>query len=334
MPIMQPDLLVSLDRLKGEMGIPLTATDRDFALLGVITRVSAMMTKSCNRPWWLWSNPNNPSTFYGSGQGDEFLVLPAPPMQVPILTGNTTLGSMVVTNLESPNNPVATAGLFVNQSVCGPTIQPGSTILSIDSATQITLQNLATPPASPNAMFTATGVQIFCGVAVWEDDLGYYNTPQGSFVTNQTPQSGTPPVTTQLVEGVDYTYERNRLDPSESDTATLIRMNWSWQQQYRTGGYLMLSANGAGGRGNIKVQYASGFKFVPYDLEEAAIRTVAKIWNSRRIGEQLASETHPSYSYSTRQGGNKGIDMGLLGGDVGAILAQYRLNSVAVDTGN
>jgi hypothetical protein len=333
MPIMQPDLLCSLDRLKIELGV-VNDTSRDFALLPMIARASAMITRSCNRPWWLWSNPNNPSTWYGSGQGDEFLILPAPPMQTPILTGNTIAGSPTITNLASPNNPIATAGLFVNQSVCGPTLQTGSTILSIDSPTQITLQNVTTPPVPAGAALTATGVQLFCGVAVWEDDLGYWNTPQGSFATNNTPQVGTPAVQTQLVEGVDYSYERSRFDPSESDTATLVRMNNVWWQQFRTGGYLMLSVNGAGGRGNIKVQYASGFKFVPYDIEEACIRTVAKIWNSRRIGQQLSSETHPSYSYSVAGGKGGGIDMGLLGGDVGAILATYRLNAVCVDAGN
>lgn len=67
------------------------------------------------------------------------------------LTGNTTSGSAIVSNI-SPN----TTGLFVGEAVIGANIPILTTIQSVDSSTQITLNNPATGTATGSSLSFST----------------------------------------------------------------------------------------------------------------------------------------------------------------------------------
>jgi len=77
-------------------------------------------------------------------------------------TGNTTSGSAVVTSVSS------VSGLSVGQGIYAASgITNGTTIVSIDSATQITLSANATATSTPATLYSATYNNAFCGADRW-----------------------------------------------------------------------------------------------------------------------------------------------------------------------
>ena len=277
-----PDNLTTRQNVMDTLGITATA---ELALLNLlIPEVSTAIAERWKRPVLLLSNAANPVTRLYSGKGSNWLLLQDRPVYTPVLTGNTTAGSAIVTNIAGGSGPNPTSYLFVNQPVTGATLPtaPSGTanvaIASINSPTQVTL----TQPAAT----TGTAVSLFFGLNVWEDDAGYWG---------QSPQSF--PSTSQLTWGSDYTIRADELDGS-SRSGMLLRQNNVWETQFMRGGD-MLSEMLASGFGNIKVQSMVGWPTVPANVELAVIRLIAKCRATRIYGEMIASQNFQGYSYST-----------------------------------
>lgn len=290
------DNLTTLADLKTMFGITTTAEDTLLNLL--IPQVSALIIKSLKRAFVLASNAANPITQYLNGDGDEWLILSEWPVQAPILTGDTEQNSNIVTNLSSTNY------LFAGQSVIGPGIPSGAMIQSV-GVNQVTLTQAAT------AM--ATGVSLRFGLAVWEDSLGAWGSGDNAFAS-----------TSQLVEGQDFALRRDQVDGS-SDSAMVCRLNNIWGNLWQREA-LALSSHLIPGQGNIKVTYWAGYDSLPPDLELACIKSIAKARNNRLYGEALASQSYSdkvaNYAYTLAN--LPDVKFGLLSGEVGAILANYR----------
>jgi hypothetical protein len=76
-----PDPLTTLTILKTYLTIPLSDTLEDSLLNQLITSVSALITESCNRQFFLSTNAANPITSYLSATGGQWIVLPVWPVQ-------------------------------------------------------------------------------------------------------------------------------------------------------------------------------------------------------------------------------------------------------------
>jgi len=290
-----PDSLTSLPALKSVLGISDSSEDTALALL--ITQVSALIARSLKRRVLLATNAANPLTFFLSGRGRSKIVLPERPLQCPIYTGNTTAGSAVVTGLSS------TSYLFANACVTGSALSAGSFVQSVDSTTQITLNQAAAT--------TAADVSLMFGPAVWQDDAAYYGTVAGSFASS-----------TQLFEGSDFFARRDGDEQASSTSAILEKIDGIWDGQFRrdTG---QLSVYQGGGQGNIKVTCWAGYTVLPTDLELACIRAVARCRDSKWYGAVVTSESDEGQSHSLEQ--HRGdIALGLLDRDVAPLLAPYR----------
>ncbi len=316
------DLLTQLDRVKGMIGKSLTsAADArdDFFLRMLITQVSSEIADSCGRTHFLVSNPANPVTQFYGGTGSGALALDQWPLYTPVLAGNTISGSAVVSGLSS------TAGLFVGQGVTGlafappttsPPVTPPLSILSVNSATQVTLNGTAS--------LTATQTPVGFGVQVWWNDAGY-GTP-GNFQDANL-----------LAEGGDYRIDRDRPDGT-CKSGLLYSICGGWVPGWASGGYWSgygpdLTATQAPGSGNYQVKAAIGYASVPYNLEMAAIWCVMKARFLRPWGLFLQSESDDGYSYSLgqlKQLGQNAVHLGLLDDYVGAILNKFRITPVAV----
>ncbi len=298
MPAVTPDNLTTVDTVKTYIGLEGTTTwDSLIALL--IPWVSGLITTSCNRTHFLYNNAGAVITNWVSGQGEPELVCPQWPVYAPVLTGTTTSGSPVVTGLSS------TTGLFVNQSVSCPNFPTNGSLVSIASvnnATQVTLNQNATASGSTTLAFD---------LAVWQNDQGYWNSMPGAY-----------PQTNQLVGGGDYALMRDMPDGS-SESGILYRIADVWDDNFLRN-WRMLAPTVVPGRGNYQVQACYGFTSVPADLEMACAMAIAKARSRRRFGGPVQSEGDDGYNYSLGQI-KSDIQLGLLDGDVAAILSKYRV---------
>lgn len=290
-----PDPLTSTANLKTVLGISDASEDTALALL--VTEVSALIAKSLRRQVLLATNAANPLTVILSGNGRPKLVLPERPLQCPIVTGDTTAGSAVVTAVSS------TSYLFANACVSGSTLTAASFITSVDSTSQITLNQAAAT--------TATAATLVVGPAVWQDNAAYYGSVAGSFAS-----------TTQLFEGTDFFVRRDQYGQGASNAGMLEKINDVWDGQWRRD-VGQLSVYQGNGQGNVKVTFWAGFDVLPTDLELAAIRTIGKARDSKWYGAMVTSEGDEGQSHSLEQHRGE-IALGLLDRDVAPILARYR----------
>lgn len=309
-----PDNLTSWQSVQNILGLPNTTEAPRINQL--ITEVSYAITERMGRRLLLLSNPANPLTEFYSGKGGVWLLLRHRPVYTPILFGNTTSGSPVVSGITGGSGPNPTSFLFAGQPVTGAVLpvvpfESGATapanvaISAINSTTELTL--------TQNAAASATQTPLYFGLNVWGDDAGYWGSAPGTF-----------PSTAQFAWGSDFAIKADEPDGT-SRAGMLLRLNDVWDTQYYRPG-ANLSQLMASGMGNYQVQYAAGWPTVPADVEMAVIRVIAKIRNSRLYGDLLGSESKSdgsgSYSYNTSPFRSQ-INMGLLGGDVGPIIARY-----------
>jgi hypothetical protein len=290
-----PDQLTSAPAVKGVLGIAQNDPSFDTLLGILINEASALIGESLNRDVLLASNAANPITEFPVARGGAWLMLDNAPIQAPILTGTTVAGSAVVTGLSS------TRYLFPGQCVSGVNLaSQGSFILSVDSASQVTLNAPATA--------SGTGSLVF-GMGLWLDNDGYYGSVPGSFGAG-----------TQLFEGSDFAIPRD-------DTGMILRRNGVWNVRYTRERDDLSGQQTTGGVGNIKAIYCAGWPSVPGDLALACERVIAKARRTTAWGELLQTQSYEGASWSAVQ---NEMRLGLLGGDVAPILARRRLSGLGV----
>lgn len=245
-----PDPLTDLASVKALLRI--LGSAQDAVLAQVITGVSAAVARWCRRAFFLAANAVNPITEYLSGAGQTRLLLSHVPVQAPVVTGTTTAGSAVVTGMAS------TAYLFANQTVVSPNIPLSSYVLSVDSLTQVTLNQLALTSGSASLIF---------GLAVWVDGAGFSGTGAGAFGS-----------TTRQYEGQDWVLARDLpgAGGGGSGTGFVEKINGVWIGQYRRDVGALSSYLGDG-QGNIKVTYTAGLTSLPDDLKLAATQLAGKV---------------------------------------------------------
>lgn len=153
--------------------------------------------------------------------------------------------------------------------------------------------------------------------SVYADDNAYYGSSVGAFGAQ-----------TLLTQGSDYCLAVDFCG-AVSERGIIYRLNGGvWNTRYvRDAG--MLSAIPANGRGNIQVTYTCGYPTLPTDLSYAAAIVVARMRSSSTYGQEMASESFEEYSY-TLKANEDNLNLGLLGGQVSQILAQYRIASVGM----
>jgi hypothetical protein len=307
MAVAAPDNLTSLPNVKSWLQI--NDTDEDALLSLLIPEISGLITEECNRTHFLLGNTNNPVTWYLSGKGDSWLVCPQWPITQFQYVCNTTQGSFTLTNFSD------TTYIFVNQSVSGPGIPTGSYVSSINAgAGTVTITNFAS--TAPTA--TATGVTLTFGIAVFENDTGYWNAGGGLFQATAT-------LNNILTNGQDYALDVDQPDGLTSRSGRLFRINNPWVAQYRREGG-MLAALQEVGFGNVMVQCFVGFPSVPADLEMACLMAVAKARDASPYGTQPASESYEAYARSLAT--QPWLKFGFLSAEVGATMAKYRIPAV------
>lgn len=150
---------------------------------------------------------------------------------------------------------------------------------------------------------------------VWEDEMGYFGRGTNAFAS-----------VTQLTEGINYVLRYDQTGGGASNSGILERLNGVWPGG-RTRDSWSLAAYPVPGRGNIKVRYTVGWDAAPGDLSLAALLALARIRNSRAYGEALAQERYEDYSYQLAKPMQQNPN-GFLGGEIGAILARYRITGV------
>ncbi len=305
------DSLVSLETVVNMLGLSAADSAGRIVAQILIDEVSAAITESCNRQNWLISN--GPETRYLSGQGDEWLVHPIWPIRQVAVYGDTVAGSAIVTSLTF-TSPYTVANLFVDQSVQGGGIQAGTSISAVGS-TSMTLSQVAT--------VTATQALLLCGLAVYEDDgtSPVWGQGDGSFGSG-----------TLLSPSTDYAVRWDTpdgLQPNptlQSKCGMIYRTTRVWPQLYQRQPW-GLAIYGVGGAGNIKIVANTGFPAIPADLELAAVRCVTRLRFTRKYGQPVTGGGMDGANISFGGGGGSPLNeaLGVLGGDVAAVIARYRV---------
>lgn len=303
---MSADALTTLASVKAWLGLPSSYTASDTILNLLISEVSAAITESCNRQYFLVTNALCPQTRFLSGTGDQWLVYPEWPIRQVQATGTLTADSTSVTAL-SFTSPWAIGNLFAGQTVFGDGIAQGTTLTAASGSTA-TLSDAATESGS--------GVALTFGLGIWEDETGYYG--QGNEVFGDGDL---------LAQGIDYVLKADQIDGRTSKSGMILRLNQNWPQQYGTqpGG---LAVYGTGGHGNLKVVANVGYDSVPPDLEMAALRVIARVRATRRFGQIASSASFEGASVSFAPEIMPAL--GVLGGDVAQVLARYRVDALSV----
>lgn len=147
---------------------------------------------------------------------------------------------------------------------------------------------------------------------VWENDIAYWQT--ANFTSDDL-----------LTAGTDYALQVDT--PSgASQSGILMRINDYWLAQYNIPTDMLMPIK-ASGYGNIQVEYTYGYTAIPDDLAFAAQMVVIRMYNAAGFGVTPKSEGDQGYSYSLG-GGTTNDWQGILGGDVQAIIAKYRIVGV------
>jgi len=297
------DLCCSLIDAKVMLGITLSDTSFDAILTLIITDISAVIQERLGRTILLAPNSRNPITVYLNGTSAPALVLNDRPVQAPLYTGTTTLGSAVVTGMSS------TTYVFANACVASANLPTSSYVVSVGNGT-VTLNQAATASGSCTLLF---------GPAVWLDNGGFYGTAQGAFAAN-----------TQMFEGVNFVLRRDQDGGTSSRSGVLEVIGAGGGGLYLGGwggwgggwarNWPMLTGYPVAGQGNVKVTYTAGWETMPQDLQLVALRVLAKVRLSTVWGQIISSQSYEGASTSLVQAEAK---TGLLSGDVGPLLARW-----------
>ncbi len=300
---MTADALTTMESCTTILGPASAGTPPAVLLQLLIEEVSDAITRSCNKDYFLVTNALCPQTRYLSGQGDEWLTLPDWPVRQVRATGTLTAGSTAVTGL-SFTSPWTVSNLFAGQSVRGTGIAAG-TCLTAAVGTTATLDTAATTSGS--------GVTLTFGLAIWTDATGRWGQGDDAFDD-----------TLNLLGGDEYALKVDQGDGLTSKCG-LVFCSPGWSQDYSRPGN-SLAAFATSGTGNIKVVFNAGYDAVPPDLEMAALRVIARVRASRRFGQLAQSGGYEGANVSFVA--DIAATLGVLGGDVAAVLARYRVGGL------
>ena len=290
----------SLTELKLQLGIVLTDGSEDVFLNQLLTQWSQVIEDYCDRKFY-----GGTFTEYFSGDGSQFFFLNQRPVALYILQGANiviTNGSTSVTGLPITGNKgqnttalAALTGGAVGMPIShaqiadGTTmaIVPGTTIAAVGSGT-ITLSQAAQAGA------TGANASLACGVAIWEDDNGYWDGPANAFSPGTTQLANT-----QLICGTDWMLDIDQPDGITSVSGRIVNIGsgvWDNQWQYHPGAIVPFYQKGLG---NIYAQYTNNLTNANslvassiVQVNAALYAQVAWIRNSSQYGQQLNNESY------------------------------------------
>lgn len=245
--------------------------DRDFITL-ILPAVEAAFLKLIDR-----NIAEQVYTDYLSGTGKQILLLNEYPVSQPVLTGTLTSGSAVITGLSSTSR--LGAGLTVTGTgVVSPqvSVTPPTTIVSVDSATQVTMSAAATASGTVPLTFSMT---------VNEDIDGY-----GGFATNSFPANQA------LIQGDDYIPVPDGRN-GQIETGRLYRIGTVWNARWQSTRGLLTTARKPSAA-SVKVTYLAGYQTVPDDIRLLLWEVCAHIRIGRKRGWPVTSESYQGYSYA------------------------------------
>lgn len=269
--------LSSLTSLRTSLQVPSTDTSENTSLSQYLDQAEALIREWVHQRW---SVPPAIYTDYLDGRNTSRLRLRQRPVRVSIVSGTLTSGSAVVTSTTTTG---LVAGMPVSNLGTGFTtgVPAGTTISSVDSATQMTLSAAAQSSGSQS---------LYVGAAVYLDQAGFYGSGETPF-----------PSSTQLVPGLDFAVIPDQYDYS-SRSGLLERIGGVWPPLVEyTRGYLHAGLRDT--RGPVKVVYAAGFATgsVPADIE-LAVNLVAANLRTLRLGAPVNSHSYDGFSISMTRG--------------------------------
>lgn len=289
-------MLSSLAVVRLAVGIAVTDSSQDAILTQWLGEADALIKEWCHQAF-------EPATQveYLSGRNQTRIRTRQRPVIQSVQTGNTATGSAVVSGLGS------TASLLVGMPCVGAGIPAGATVGVVGSG-QVTL--------SAGATATATATQVNFGLSVWLDGAGAYGSNVSAFDS-----------TKMLTPGLDYALVPDMPDGFSSRSGLIERLNGVWP-----GGALyargLLAASVGPGRGNVRVQYSSGFTTIPKDLETAENLLVAFAYNLKGGTARIQGEGFQGYNYSLASVGTP--EYLLKASGAAFILERYRDRSMGV----
>lgn len=294
--------LVALPAIKRYLGInPKDPAENDF-LNDTIVEVSAAIESYCHRHFGLALY-----TEYHDGLNTPLVALNQRPTQQFAITGTTTLGSPVVTGLSGFLTGVTP---FVSQAVLSPTnLLQATSVLSVDSATQVTLAANATVSGATTLTFAA---------AVWLNTTGYAGQAPGPL-----------PASALLLPGVDYMIVVDG-DDNSGESGLLQRVAgvqsgfpflWEYGATHRNTLTAAALPYWPQGMRNIRAKYWAGFPTIPAPVQLACKMAVGRVRSSRPLGSTPGGFSYRGYSFS---GSKMGGDGGILGKECMRLLAPYR----------
>ena len=274
-------MLVQLSDIKTYLRIQSTDTSQDLLLTALLAIADRQVKGFCKRNIEL-SN----STYYPppGRLGFTDLVLPERPLRCFLLTGNLTQGLATVTNLAfvgAPPGTLVQSVLVPGMAVCSQNsntqLPAAATVLSVDSATQVTL--------AQNALVSATGASLFFGLNVYLDTGGFAGLGQSSPFAAQT----------QLFPGKDYYPDID--SPDGSSKSGILRrigggvtggpLSWPWAWDQRRGSLTApYPPVWPKYYGNCKVMYTGGYypAAMPADLTFSVMVLVAWLRAQTPVG--------------------------------------------------
>ena len=278
-------MLADLPAIKTYLRVQSTDTSQDALLTQLLGIADAQVKRFCKRKFelenWTWYPPPGKLGF-------PDLALPARPVRLFLATGNLTLGSPTVTGIAFTNAPPGTAvqtvlvpGMPAAGQLATNLIPAGATILSVDSATQVTLNQ--------NALGGATAATLVFGLNTYMDTGGFAG--QGVGTGSLAPFSAE----TQLFLGRDYYLDVDSNDGS-SRSGVLRRigggvtggpLSWPWAWEERRGSLTApLPPCWPRYYGNVKVQFTAGYyaNDFPPDLVFAVLVLVAWLRAQTPVG--------------------------------------------------
>ena len=207
------------------------------------------------------TNYTGPDAEYRNGNGATDLHVYQRPVRVspPGLTGNVTSGSAVITGLSlnaqtylAAGMPAQSGGAWVASTLAG-AFPPGTTVASVDSATQVT--------CSANATASGTAVPLVFGLRVFLDPGGFGGDGISAFATASS-SSGV-----ELFLGLNYALSRDSAG-GKSRSAVLTRLGGAviggalsglWPGEWPAG-FLSAKQGSFWPRGvrNIRIEYTAG----------------------------------------------------------------------------
>jgi hypothetical protein len=128
----------------------------------------------------------------------------------------------------------------------------------------------------------------------------------------------------QLLPADQYALAMDGDDGTYSQSGIVYRrLGWWWDKYQHEGNDL--SNYLTYGKGNIQVTFTAGYTYLPSDLQFACNLVVSRMINASSQGYGFRSEMYENYRYELNTGNTTSPNYGFLGGDVGVILAKYRL---------